>query len=178
MTDKLPYRIERSQRKTVALKICPDGTLLVQAPMRYPTPEIDRLIDKHRTWIESHHAMAERRALREQKLAGSAEQIEELYRRAKEFIPSRVSYFAERMGVVPTGVRITSAAKRFGSCSAKNSLCFSFRIMMYPPEAVDYVIVHELAHIRHHDHSPAFYAFVKSILPDYRHCEAILKEQI
>ena len=178
MATPLSYRIERSQRKTVALRICPDGVLLVLAPKRYPTERIERLIEEHRVWIERHRVIAERRAIREKTMAGSPEQIEELYRIARKTIPARVAYFAERMGVTPTGIRITSAAKRFGSCSAKNSLCFSYRVMMYPPEAVDYVIVHELAHIRHHDHSPAFYAFVESILPDYRHAEDILKERI
>ena len=121
--------------------------------------------------------MVIKRTAREQSLAGSPEQIEALYRAAKQTIPPRVAYYAQRMGVTPTGIRITSAAKRFGSCSGKNSLCFSYRVMMYPPEVIDYVIVHELAHIRHHDHSTAFYSFVESILPDYRQREAILKER-
>ena len=173
----IPYRIERSKRKTVALKIAPDGALLVLAPLRYPAKEIEKLIEQHSTWIERHREMVIKRTAREQALAGSPEQIEALYRAAKQTIPPRVAYYAQLMGVTPTGIRITSAAKRFGSCSGKNSLCFSYRVMMYPPEVIDYVIVHELAHIRHHDHSTAFYSFVESILPDYRQREAILKER-
>ena len=173
-----PYRISRSKRKTVALRICEDGTLLVLAPLRYPEAEIEKLVGKHHIWIERHTDMVRRRTARVQTMAGSEEQIEELARMAREYIPQRVAYYAVQMGVQPTGIRITSAQKRFGSCSAKNSLCFSYRVMMYPSEAVDYVIVHELAHIRHHDHSPAFYAFIERILPDYRRLEAILKERI
>ena len=178
MATGLPYRITRSKRKTVSLRICEDGTLLVLAPQRYPEDEIEKLVARHHIWIERHTDMVRRRAERVQTMAGSTEQIEELTRMAREYIPKRVTYYAAQMGVQPTGIRITSAQKRFGSCSAQNSLCFSYRVMMYPPEAIDYVIVHELAHIRHHDHSPAFYAFVESILPDYRHLEAILKERI
>ena len=173
----IPYRVERSQRKTVALKIAPDGSLIVLVPLRYPAKEIEKLVEQHATWIERHSAMVIKRTAREQALAGSPEQIEALYRSAQQVIPVRVAHFAQQMGVMPTGIRITSASKRFGSCSAKNSLCFSYRIMMYPPEAIDYVVVHELAHIRHHDHSAAFYAFVESILPDYRQREAVLKER-
>ena len=66
----------------------------------------------------------------------------------------------------PAGVTITGARKRFGSCSAKNRLCFSWRLMGYPEEAIDYVVVHELAHIRHPDHSPAFHMRVRSFLPE------------
>lgn len=102
--------------------------------------------------------------------------IRELTERAKREIPPRVSFYAEKMGVEPTGIRITAARKRFGSCSGKNSLCFSCLLMQYPPEAVDCVVVHELAHIRHHDHSAAFYAFIHSVMPDYRTREALLKQ--
>ena len=171
------YRIERSKRKTIQLKICSDGTLLVKAPLRYPTDEIDRLIIQHTSWIEKHRLIMEKRRKREEAYAQTPEQIEALYRAAWEIVPRRVEYYSRQMGVTPTGIKITSAAKRFGSCSPKNSLCFSYRIMMYPIEAIDYVVVHELAHIRHHDHSPAFYQFVASILPDYQSREAILKER-
>jgi predicted metal-dependent hydrolase len=80
------------------------------------------------------------------------------------------------MGLVPTGVRITDARKRFGSCSSKNRLCFSWRLMQYPPEAIDYVVVHELAHIRHHDHSPSFWGLVEQTMPDFRRREALLRD--
>ena len=79
------------------------------------------------------------------------------------------------MELVPAGIKITSARTRFGSCSAKNSICFSWRLMLYPPEAIDYVIVHELAHIRHHDHSPAFYALIEQYLPDWKARMKLLK---
>ena len=79
------------------------------------------------------------------------------------------------MGVTPTGVKITAARSRFGSCSGKNSLCFSLYLMEYPEEAAEAVVVHELAHIRHHDHSPAFYAEVAKVLPDYKERMKLLK---
>ena len=79
------------------------------------------------------------------------------------------------MGVVPTSVKITAARTRFGSCSGKNGICFSLYLMQYPEEAIDYVVVHELAHIRHHDHSSAFYAEVAKVMPDYRVRMKLLK---
>ena len=80
------------------------------------------------------------------------------------------------MGLTPAGVRITGAQKRFGSCSGQNRLCFSWRLMLYPPEAIDYVVVHELAHIHHHNHGPAFYALVEQYMPDYRQRQALLRQ--
>lgn len=68
----------------------------------------------------------------------------------------------------PAGITITAARTRFGSCSGKNRLSFSLYLMAYPEAAIEYVVVHELAHIRHHDHSPAFYREVEAYLPDWR----------
>ena len=72
------------------------------------------------------------------------------------------------MGLEPTGIKITSAQKRFGSCNGKNSICYSWRLMLYPPEAIDYVVVHELAHIVHKNHGAKFYKLVAKYLPDYK----------
>lgn len=80
------------------------------------------------------------------------------------------------MGLYPMGVRITAARHRFGSCSADNRLCFSLLLMQYPPEAIDYVVVHELAHIRHKHHQAAFYNLVAIVLPDWKSCRKLLKE--
>ena len=81
------------------------------------------------------------------------------------------------MGVTPMGVRISRAKKRFGSCSAENRISYSYRLMAYPEAVIDYVVVHELAHIRHKNHSADFYAFVARFLPDYKAREAILKHK-
>ena len=94
--------------------------------------------------------------------------VSELRALAAAELPRRVEYYSEKMGLYPTSVKITSAATRFGSCSGKNSICFSYRLMLYPPEAVDYVVVHELAHIKEKNHSARFYALVEMYMPDYR----------
>lgn len=91
----------------------------------------------------------------------------ELRKMAEEFIPERVEYYSAIMGVKPKSMRITSAQKRFGSCSSRDTLCFSFNLMQYPKEAVDYVVVHELAHLIHLNHSKAFWSEVKKYMPDY-----------
>ena len=100
--------------------------------------------------------------------ASGCGEIAALCRRAKEDLPRRVAYFAPLMGVKPASVKITSARTRYGSCSGKNSICFSLYLMEKSDRAIDYVVVHELAHIRQHNHSPAFYKEIEKILPDYR----------
>jgi hypothetical protein len=73
-------------------------------------------------------------------------------------------------------IRITGAKRRWGSCSRQNSLNFSLRLAMVPPEALEYVVVHELAHTRHHDHSRAFWAFLEQMLPGYETQRRWLKQ--
>ena len=72
------------------------------------------------------------------------------------------------MGVEPTCIKINSAKKRYGSCSGKNSLNFSLYLMDKDERFIDYVVVHELAHIVHHNHSKEFYALIEKYMPDYK----------
>ncbi len=90
---------------------------------------------------------------------------------AKPIIPPRVRHLADIHGFTYSRIRITSARKRWGSCSPDNSLNFSYRLIMAPPEVIDYVIIHELVHTRIKNHSQSFYRMLKSIMPDYREKE-------
>jgi predicted metal-dependent hydrolase len=96
--------------------------------------------------------------------------------RAREFIATRVEAYAARTGIHPASVSITGARRRWGSCSASGRLNFAWRLVMAPPDVVDYVVVHELAHIEHHDHSRAFWDRVGEILPDYKAKRKWLKD--
>jgi len=95
---------------------------------------------------------------------------------ARLLLPLRVDTLAAQHGLKPTSIRITSARTRWGSCSAKGALNFSWRLIMAPPEVMDYVIVHELAHLRQRNHSKAFWTEVERMLPDYRQQRKWLKE--
>ena len=170
----MTYEIVRSRRRTVALEVTREGRVLVRAPLRMPQGEIERFVASHAAWLEKAQAkVAARQAahppLTEQETAA-------LRQRAKELLPDRVAHYAAIMGVTPTSVKITSARTRFGSCSGKNGICFSLYLMQYPEEAIDYVVVHELAHLVHRNHGPAFHALVASVLPDHRARRNLLRE--
>lgn len=168
------YELVRSRRKTLAIEVDRTGRVVIRVPMQATGEQIERFIVAHADWIA--RAQARQRA----RLAAHPEPDEarraELIRRAKEELPPKVAYYAQLMGVQPTGLKITSARTRFGSCSGKNSLCFSWRLMGYPEAAVDYVVVHELAHITHKNHGPRFWALVERYIPDYRARRALLRE--
>lgn len=171
MTD---WRVIRSRRRTVALQVTAEGEVLVRAPLRAPEAALRRFVEQHRDWIARQQT---RQAEHRQAYPPLTEtETEALRRQAKKTLPPLVEAWARRMGVAPAGVRITAAKKRFGSCSAENRLCFSLYLMRYPPQAVEAVVVHELAHIRHKSHSAAFYAEVERWLPDYRQRQALLRK--
>ena len=169
----MEYTLIRSRRKTLALEITRDAKLVVRAPMRCPQREIDRFLQQKERWIALH--MAKMQARRESHPEPTAEQEAALRQKAKEILPALVAQYAALMGVEPTGITVTGARTRFGSCSPKNRLSFSFRLMDYPMEAIEYVVVHELAHIRHKNHGPDFYKEIQLVLPDWRERNAMLK---
>ena len=170
----MEYEIIRSRRRTMALEVRRDGTVLVRAPQSAGTAAIARFVGSHEAWIAEKQ---ERMRLRAQAHPEpSAEQAKQYRQLAERVLPEKVAGWSRVMGVQPTALRISSARTRFGSCSGKNSITFSWRLMQYPDEAVEYVVVHELCHIRHHDHSAAFWAEVARYMPDYRQRREWLKQ--
>lgn len=168
------YKLIRTKRKSVSIHIDKNCDIVVRAPLNASKQEIDRIVLDNSGWIDKHMPEAQQRM--EQSKLITPELIKALTEKAKREIPPRVERYASLMGVEPTGIKITSARTRFGSCSGKNSICFSCLLMLYPEQAVDYVIVHELAHIRHHNHSAEFYNFIRSVMPDYRKYEVMLRQ--
>jgi len=94
--------------------------------------------------------------------------IEWYKKEAKEKLSERLAYYSERLCLSPNGIRITSARSRWGSCSRDDRLSFSWRIMMASLNVIDYLLIHELAHIKEKNHSRRFWCLVESIMPDYR----------
>jgi predicted metal-dependent hydrolase len=83
-------------------------------------------------------------------------------------IAERVAWYAAKYGFTYKQVKITSAQTRWGSCSAKGTLSFAWRLVMAPVPEIDFVVVHELVHTVEKNHGKAFWAKVKAILPDYK----------
>lgn len=161
----IAYTLLRSSRRTLSLEVTRDLTVLVRAPMQASKSEIDRFVERHEAWINTH--MEKQRQYAEDHPEPTEEEKRALIARAKKELPGKVAHYASIMGVQPTGITITGARKRYGSCSGKNRLCFTWRLMACPDDAIDSVVVHELAHIVHKNHGPKFYALVESVMPDY-----------
>ncbi len=171
--EKLPeFEIIRSSRRTVILEVTREGKALVRAPLHMKRTEIDAFVLKHREWLISR---LEHRRSKNMKETISKEKQTELTALAKLILPQKTEYFSKIMNVEPSAVKITSAKTRWGSCSSKNSICFSWRLMLYPEKAIDYVVIHELSHILHHDHGKEFWKTVEKYMPDYKEAEKLLR---
>jgi predicted metal-dependent hydrolase len=131
----MDYTIIRSKRKTLALEITRDAGLVVRAPARCPLKDIGLFVENHRDWIELHR---EKRLKHMEKYPEpTAAELEALREQAKSLIPQRVAHYAGVMGLTPAAVKINTAKTRFGSCSQRDSLNFSCRLMLYPQAAID-----------------------------------------
>lgn len=164
----MDYKVIRTRSRRLSLKLSADGEIIVRAPWFVPDSEIRNFVEKHADWVEAARSNP-------MNVQISPERERELRKQARLVITSEVEKYSKIMKLYPTGIRITSARTRFGSCSAKNSLSFTWRLMLYPKAAVEYVVVHELAHIKHKNHGADFLALVKKTLPDYERRKALLK---
>ena len=206
----------RSKRKTLALIVKPDGSLLVRAPLHTPVTTIQEFVEKNERWIQRKRAEFQaalpstpKQYLPDEcflylgnsyaleivegqrspllldgrfKLAArlqvqGALVFEKWYReQARIILTQRVELLADPYGFQYTGLRITAARSRWGSCSATGSLNFTWRLVMAPLEVIDYVVVHELVHTVIHNHSKRFWKRVEKIMPDYAEHRKWLKK--
>ena len=172
----MDYKIKRSNRKTIGLEITKEG-LLVRAPQRASKKDIERVISNHQEWIRKKTAQMEQtKAAVRGKGYLSQEEIHQLAEEALRYIPERVSYYAQQLGVRPGKITIRNQKTRWGSCSVKGNLNFNCLLMLAPKEVIDSVVVHELCHLIEMNHSAKFYEHVLSVFPDYHRHHAWLKE--
>lgn len=198
-----------SRRKTLALIVRADGTLLVRAPQHANRLQIVQFVESKSDWIRRTQEKIKRLSppapARQYKPGESFLYLGKSYRleivdkattrltlkdrfylaktaqpsapavftawykrRAREVLTARVRQYAAQLGFKVNQVKITSARTRWGSCSAKGNLSFTWRLVMAPPPVIDYVVVHELAHLRERNHSKRFWALVQSFMPDYK----------
>lgn len=148
-----------------------EGELIWLAGRQYPL----HLADKGPKGLVFKQGQGFFLARTEQK--NGAERLKAFYREiTRKAVTGIAERYARQWGLQVKSIRITGAKRRWGSCSRQNSLNFSLRLAMVPPEALEYVVVHELAHTRHHDHSRAFWTFLGQMLPGYEAQRRWLKQ--
>lgn len=174
----LSVLLVRSSRKTLAVQIRADGTVIARASLRMPKDRILCFLSEKASWIRMQQGrMQEREKMRQQaRIHLDAAQEKELRERAKSVLAQRTAYFARQIGVTYGRITVRDQKTRWGSCSQTGNLNFNFRLILAPLEVLDYVVVHELCHRRQMNHSAQFWQEVAQVLPDYRKRKAWLTE--
>ena len=169
-----------SARRTLGLEVKADGSVLARVPRRMPDQAVKEFVEERREWIvEKWFLMQDRRRAEEERGPRDYEgdpALERWYReQARKRIAWRTAYFARRMGVTYGRISIRAAKTRWGSCSAEGNLNFHWKLILMPPEILDYVVVHELCHLLERGHGPRFKALMDAFMPDWRDRRAKLR---
>lgn len=176
MISDLKITIIRSNRKTLSIQL-KGGELIARSPLRMKEKDIYGFIESKEAWIEKHFAsMNEKQKLSEEAEAFTEEELRKLIEKAKEIIPERVRFYAPEIGVTYNRITIRKQHTRWGSCSSKGNLNFNCLLVLFPPEILDSIVVHELCHRKYMNHSPQFYAEIYKVFPDYKKCQNWLKD--
>jgi predicted metal-dependent hydrolase len=140
------------------------GPALLTVPSRMSRAEVERVLARERGWIE------EQRRGQVPRLGLDRRAVSESDARtaARELTSALAEGEAARLGVTYRRIRIGDQRTRWGSCSTTGTLSFNWRLVLAPPQVLDYVVVHELCHLRVHDHSPQFWALVEQRRPGWR----------
>lgn len=176
----LPFTVIKSKRKTYAISIDEEGSVIFRVPLHTSERQIMEIAEEKEHWIITHYLKVIEKKNSRPHSDLSAVQKTALKKRykdaARDYIPKRVAYFQTMTGGNYTRITIRDQKTRWGSCSSNGTLSFNWRLMLAPPAILDYVVVHELCHLTHMNHSSAFWATVESVYPDYRTARKWLKE--
>lgn len=171
---QLPIILERSKRKTLSIQVTRQMQLQIKSPLQTSEKEIFRFLQQKRFWIY-------KQAKREQenqknRVARSEEEIEKLRELARRILTDKSYEYAQVLGVSFQKIRIANQRTRWGSCSSKGTISYNWKLVLMPEEIMDYVVVHELCHLKEMNHSVHFWNLVASVLPDYTVRRAWLKQ--
>lgn len=174
---QIDYVIKKSKRRSISVHISPDKKVIVKAPIGISVSAVEEFLKEKKNWIVKQLEKVDAQSkLAEEMGPLTAQDITAIKKKAKILIPQRVEYYAKAAGITYNKIFIRLQKSRWGSCSVEGNLNFNCLLALMPLEILDSVVVHELCHRRHMDHSKAFYAEVLNIFPDYKRCDKWLKQ--
>jgi predicted metal-dependent hydrolase len=171
----VPNFVRHPRARRYLIRVKPDGTVRVTIPRGGSKREAVSFVEAQRPWILEQ----QRKVARAGHVRGplmTPERTRELRARASRELPVRLHELAARFGLTVTRVSIRNQRWRWGSCSRQGHICLNWRLIDMPCDVRDYVLIHELMHLRRMDHSPKFWAFVEAACPDYQQARRWLRE--
>jgi len=162
-----PLFVRHLRARRYVIRVLHDGTVRVTIPRWGSRREAERFMHDQRAWIERERDRVERRRLEAGPEPLPPVVAGELRARAALYLPVRVQELAAQHGLQVRRISVRNQRWRWGSCSRDGHICLNWRLVHMPPWIRDYVIVHELMHLKRLDHSPKFWALVAEACPEY-----------
>lgn len=171
----MDYSLKRSKRaRYMRLTVRPGGEVVLTAPHAFSVRTIERFLAKHAQWIErSVRKMAHLKTLPRGKREYTARR-----EAARLFVHQRIRHWNSFYDLKHGRISIKNTQSLWGSCSRKGNLNFSYALIFLPRELADYIIVHELCHLKEHNHSAAFWALVAQAQPEYLRLRKALRTYV
>lgn len=167
-------KIKKSKRKSIGIEIKPDLTVLVRAPFFLSDNTIKKLVAQKANWIENKIKQIKEKETLNLPIF-SKKEIEILREKTRVLITPKAEYYAKILGVSFNKLSVKKQRSVWGSCSAKKNINLNLLLSLCPEEVVNYIVVHELCHLKQLNHSKFFWAEVEKILPDYKSARLWLK---
>lgn len=177
--DGQTFRIQiiRSARKSIGLQVEENGRIILRIPGYLSDQALNEFLKQEQNWMLQKITQMQKRIEQRENTGATApenlsgEEIEKI----KQKIGNRVIHYSRIMNVTFGKITIRNQKTRWGSCSSRGNLNFNYQLYYLPDELLDYVVIHELAHRRHMDHSKEFWAEVEKYCPDYKERKSRLK---
>lgn len=175
--DDLRVLVRRKRVKNLTLRVkAPDGHVEISVPLREPQAFIEEMVRSRRPWIDEHAARV-RASVSSRAESATKEEIARWRAQIQRDTPLLVAKWEPVLGVKHGSLAYRNMRSRWGSCQpATGRICINVRLALFPPECLEYVIVHELCHLIVPGHGPDFHALLDRHLPDWKAARAKLRE--
>ena len=174
---KIYYAVKRTSRRgSVGIQVLSDTQVMFRVPKHF-SGDLKNLLGKYADWIlKEQNDFKNRVHPKETSRLPGEEALKQYDTEAAQKIRESLNQFQPLVGIHPKKVSIGNQKTRWGSCNRHHDLRFNWRLVLLPPAILDYVVVHELCHLIHLNHSKSFWKKVESILPDYKEKRRWLRE--
>jgi predicted metal-dependent hydrolase len=171
--------VRHPRARRYLIRVTPEGTVRVTVPRWGSKREAERFAEREGAWIEAQLRRVETDRDRRSSAEPGLGEVEQraLRARATRELPARLLELAARFGLTVSRISIRNQRWRWGSCSRSGRICLNWRLVTMPDSVRDYVLIHELMHLKRLDHSPKFWKLVAAACPGYEEARAWLRNQ-
>ena len=162
----IPYEIQPSKGKHVYIQV-KEGKVIVRAPRRVSKREIQKIVESKQNWIHKH---LQKDSVKQEKQALYTDE------EFAQIVEETAQDLIKQTGLVPQKIRIKNIKYAWGSCSSNQNITINYNLIKYSKEAICYVVLHELCHLKHMNHSEDFWKLVETYMPDYKEVKKELKQ--